>query len=74
MSLPPYIICCASGECCQDGSPEQREALASIIAQELTRGHDTKTLAQVAAIAVLRHFKLQDRKGRKTLEDFQVDA
>jgi hypothetical protein len=60
----PYIICCAAGVCCDDGSPNQQAALAQLYRDEMTKHSNAMSheVAQAVASITLEHFKLENRE------------
>ncbi len=76
--IDPRVICCATGACCDSGSPKQEAALASVIEADMTPVHDDERqavrsfYAREAARAVLAHFTIADKLGRKTKAEFGV--
>lgn len=61
----PWVICCAAGVCCDDGSSEQTEALAKLYREEMPKhtgaAYSPGLEIQFARIT-LQHFKLENRK------------
>lgn len=62
-------VCCAAGVCCPPGSAAQLDALTSLL-EEADRVSPERFTARHYAAEVLRLFKLSDRDGRSSPEDF----
>lgn len=63
--IDPRVICCAAGACCEDGSPEQLEALAQVYRSEMpkhTGAAMTPGIEVAFARITLEHFRLKSRK------------
>lgn len=59
MPIDPRVLCCAAGACCQEGSPEQAQALAEVFTNlQAQCGEDNYSLAK----EFLKLFKLEERK------------
>lgn len=63
----PYIICCATGVCCDDGSKEQAAALTQLVEEDT--GLDAVVVSQVVR-SIQKYASLSDKQGRKSKEDF----
>lgn len=58
MPIDPRVLCCAAGTCCDDGSPEQIQALADILTDlQSQHGEDNHSVAR----HLLKLFSLVER-------------
>ena len=67
----PWIICCAAGVCCEDGSKEQAAALTQLV--EGDTGLDPVIVSQVVR-SIQKHASIGDKKGRTRQEEFGMDS